>query len=145
MNDTLKRFLKNIVWIVITFLFLEALLLSAIQVIYTLSEYKLDISIDVVLQDLRYLFSHLSQVIQNYITERNPFFTLGTGAILIYAIFLNRKSNKKKSSWQTEEELGYHGTARWAKNSEVFDNQNFLSESKRTVQSKFMRSLKGHD
>lgn len=144
MNDKSKTkgLLKKIVWIVITFLFLEALLILALEAIYTLSEYKLDISTAVLMANIKDTFSHLGTYIQTNWEVKNPFFILGTGVAAIYSIFTHR-GKIEKEGWDTEESNAYHGSARWGKPQEVIDNKNFTKKSKKQVQSEFSKSLEG--
>lgn len=141
MNETLKKTLKIILWIVITFVLLEMLLLSALELIYLLSEVKLDINVDLVFDTLGNLFANIPTVISSYVDEGNPFFLLGTLVIFVYSIFLNLNARNKNSEWETQSE-GYHGSAKWSKQKDVFDNKNFESQSKRDIQSNFQKSLK---
>ncbi|MCI3027549.1 hypothetical protein LMF32_00160 [Desemzia sp. C1] len=141
MNDTAKSLLKKFIWIVITFLFLEAILLMALEALFILSEYKLDITGDIVIQEITAMFQNLPNVIQTYWQEKNPFFILGTGAILIYSFVLH-KGKSKKEGWDTEEKNAYHGSARWGTATDIFDKKNFQKQSKRDIQSEFMKSIK---
>jgi len=141
LNDTLKSIGKRLIWIIITFILLELLLLMALDVIYLLSEVKLNINIDIVLSSLQDLFTSLPSTIQGYIQENNPFFLLGTGAVLIYSIVIHFKGKKKKSDWETQEE-GYHGSAKWSKPRDIIDNKNFEAQSKKEIQANFYKSLK---
>lgn len=135
-----KGILKKLVWIVITFLFLEALLILALEAIYTLSEYKLNISIDVVITNIKDTFSHLGTYIQKNWEVKNPFFILGTGIAVIYSIYTHR-GKIKKEGWDTEESNAYHGAARWGRPQEVIDNKNFTKKSRKQVQAEFSKSL----
>lgn len=137
-----KGVLKKIVWIVITFLFLETLLILAMGAIYALSEYKLDISANVLMANIKDTFSHLGTYIQTNWEAKNPFFILGTGVAVIYSIFTHR-GKIKKEGWDTEESNAYHGSARWGRPQEVIDNKNFIKKTKRQVQTEFSKSLEG--
>lgn len=141
MNETVKKTLKIILWIVITFVLLELLLLSALELIYLLSEVRLDINIDLVTETLGDLFTNIPTIISSYIDEGNPFFLLGTLVIFVYSLFLNLKGRNKNSEWETQSE-GYHGSAKWSRQKDIFDNKNFESQSKRDIQSNFQKSLK---
>jgi hypothetical protein len=96
MNETAKSLLKKFLWVVITFLFLEALLLMALESLFIFSEYKLDITGDLVIQEITTMFQNLPTVIQGYWQEKNPFFILGTGAILIYSLVIHKGKSKKE-------------------------------------------------
>lgn len=141
MSDFLKKIGKKLLWIMITFVLLEVLLLLALEAIYLLSEYKLDISVDLALNQFSNMFSNIVTVISNYINEKNPFFILGTVAIFIYSIIL-QKGDNKKDGWESQLDTAYHGSAHWGKNKDIFDKKNFHSQSKRSVQKDFMNSLK---
>lgn len=141
MNDTAKSLLKKFIWIVITILFLEAILLMALEALFILPEYKLDITGDIVIQEITAMFKNLPNVIQAYWQEKNPFFILGTAAILIYSLVLH-KGKSKKEGWDTEEKNAYHGSARWGTATDIFDKKNFQKQSKRDIQSEFMKSIK---
>lgn len=128
-------------WILVTFLLLETLLILATVSIETLGEYKLDINVDLLLERFKETFTNLPAFIGNSWEEKNPLFLIGTGIVLIYSLYVQISANKKKDSWKTEEELGYHGTARWARKKEIFDKENFLGKSKTTIQTEFEKSL----
>jgi len=141
MSDLFKKIGKKLLWITITFVLLEILLLLALESIYLLSEYKLDISIDLILPQFANMFNNIVTVVSDYINERNPFFILGTIAVFVYSIIL-QKGNNKKDGWETQLDTAYHGSAHWGKPKDIFDKNNFRSQSKRSVQKEFMKSLK---
>jgi len=140
----MKQIAKRITIILVTFLLLEALLLSAIEVLITFSEVRLDISADIVLQNLQEMFVNIPTVISTYWQQRNPLFIVGTIVVFIYSIVLH-KGSLKKSGWDTETENAYHGSARWAKANEIFDKVNFHKSSKQKIQSEFKKSLNRSD
>lgn len=140
MNSKTKSILWKVFWIFLTFIFLELLLIFSITSLETLAEYKLDINLDIILNELRDTFFNIFSVIGNYWAEKNPLFIIGTVVIFIYTLILH-KGNLKKDGWDTEVDNTYHGSSRWAKGHEIFDNQNFIKQSKRQVQSEFLKSL----
>lgn len=142
MKENSGKLFKKIMWILVTFLLLEALLILAVVSIETLGEYKLDTKLDILLEQFTETFTNLPVVISNWWQEKNPLFLIGTGIVLIYSLYVQISANKKKDSWKTEEDLGYHGTARWARKKEIFDKENFLGKSKKTIQTEFEKSLK---
>src|SRR5699024_7762659 len=119
----------------------KQLLLMALDVIYLLSEVKLNINIDIVLSSLQDLFTSLPSTIQGYIQENNPFFLLGTGAVLIYSIVIHFKGKKKKSYWESQEKE-YHSNAKWSKPRDISYNKNCEAQSKKEIQANFYKSLK---
>jgi len=145
MSDRLKFWGKKLLWVLITFILLELLLLATLEVIITLSEARLDISGELMLQNLQQMITNLPTVIRQYWTERNPLFIIGTFAILIYSFVLNRR-RFTTNGWETETENAYHGSARWGRPDEIFDKKgNFQPASKRQIQSNFAQSIKGSD
>lgn len=142
MNEKAKKILKILLLVVVTFVILEALLISALEVLYTLSEYKLEISTELILDNLKNTFTNLRAYIETNWEEKNPFFIIGSIVILLYSLYANKGSLTKKDGWETEDKNAYHGSARWARLSEIFDNQNFLKKSKATIQTEFSKSLK---
>jgi len=127
-------------FIIVTFLLLESLLILALEAIYTLSEYKLDITVDLYIENITKVFTNLGSYIQTNWEQKNPFFLIGTGAIFIYSIVLHIKGKKRKSDWETQEE-GYHGSAKWSKPRDIIDNKNFEAQSKKEIQTNFYKSL----
>lgn len=140
-NSKIKEILKRMLFIIVTFLILEALLILALEAIYTLSEYKLDITVDLYIENITNVFTNLGSYIQTNWEQKNPFFLIGTGVIAIYSLYVPF-ANKKKKGWETELDNAYHGSARWARENEVVDKENFIKQSKRQVQSDFYKSLK---
>lgn len=140
-NSKMKNILMRILFIIIGFLVLETLLILALEAIYTLSEYKLDITTDLYIENITNVFSNLGSYIKTNWEQRNPFFLIGTGVIALYSIYVPF-ANKKKKGWETELDNAYHGSARWARENEIVDKQNFIKQSKKKVQSEFYKSLK---
>lgn len=140
MNSKTKSILWKVFWIFLTFIFLELLLIFSITSLETLAEYKLDINLDIILNELRDTFFNIFSVIGNYWAEKNPLFIIGTIVFLIYTFILH-KGKLKKDGWETETDNTYHGSSRWAKGHEIFDSQNFIKQSKKQVQSEFLKSL----
>ena len=141
MNDFLKKTGKKLFWIIISFILLEILLLLALETIFLLSEYKLDISVDLILNEFLNMFSNIVSVITEYINERNPFFIIGTGVVFVYSLILT-KGDKKKSGWESQLDTAYHGSAHWGTRKDIFDKKNFYNQSKKNIQKEFMNSLK---
>lgn len=140
MNDTTKNILKKACWIIITFLILELLLLSALEAVSVLTEYRLNISADLIFSELGTMFQNIFSVINNYWQERNPLFIIGTIAILIYTLILH-KGKFKKEGWETYENNAYHGSAHWGKNNEIVDKKNFISKTDKDIEKEFLNSL----
>lgn len=140
-NSKMKNILMRILFIIIGFLVLETLLILALEAVYTLSEYKLNITTDLYIENVTNVFNNLGSYIQTNWEQKNPFFLIGTGVIALYSIYIPF-ANQKKKGWETELDNAYHGSARWAKEREVVDKENFIKQSKRQVQSDFYKSLK---
>lgn len=140
-NSKMKNILMRILFIIIEFLVLETLLILALEAVYTLSEYKLNITTDLYIENVTNVFNNLGSYIQTNWEQKNPFFLIGTGVIALYSIYIPF-ANQKKKGWETELDNAYHGSARWAREREVVDKENFIKQSKRQVQSDFYKSLK---
>jgi len=140
-NSKMKNIMMRILFIIIGFLVLETLLILALEAVYTLSEYKLNITTDLYIENVTNVFNNLGSYIQTNWEQKNPFFLIGTGVIALYSIY-TPFANKKKKGWETELDNAYHGSARWAKEREIVDKENFVKQSKRQVQSDFYKSLK---
>lgn len=141
-NSKIKNIMLRILFIIIAFLLLETLLILALEAIYTLSEYKFNITTDLYVENVTNVFTNLGSYIQINWEQKNPFFLIGTGVIAVYSIYVPF-GNKKKKGWETELDNAYHGSARWAKESEIMDEKkDFIRQSKRKVQSEFYKSLK---
>lgn len=140
MNSKTKSILWKVFWLLLTFVIFELLLIFGIKGIEILGQYKLDIQLNIVLNEFKDTFFNIFSVIGNYWAEKNPLFIIGTVVIFIYTLILH-KGNLKKDGWDTEVDNTYHGSSRWAKGHEIFDNQNFIKQSKKQVQSEFLKSL----
>lgn len=143
MNEKTKSFLSKFLWILLTFLLLELLVVAVTYLVSLLNTYNIvDLfTTDQLLQSYKELFTNLLQVVSGYINERNTIFIIGSIVAFIYALILN-KGKFKSDGWETENRNTYHGSARWAKNNEVFDKQNFLKQSKTSILSEFEQSLR---
>lgn len=144
MSDKGKHVIKTSIWLIITFILLELLLLSAIVTLMTVAEFRLEITTDILLENLKNMFTHLPNTIKTFWQDKNPLFLLGTIAVFIYSLVAHKKSFKK-SGWDTEVDNAYHGSAHWAKEHEIFDKKNFLKATKKNIQSDFIQSLKERD
>ena len=142
MNDKSKAVTKKIVWIILSFVLLEAIVITALVAIHTLSQYKLEITTNVLLDNIKHTFTHLIVFAKNNLEEKNPFFIIGTIFSILYALYTTNRNATKKEGWETENSNAYHGSARWATIKEIFDTTNFLKQSKSKVQSDFENSLK---
>lgn len=141
MKENTKKLGKKLFWVLLTFFFLETLIILMTVSIETLAEVRLDLTLTLLLERFQTTFTSLPGVIDVWWNERNPLFLIGTGLALFYSLYIQVTSGKKKESWKTEEDLGYHGTARWAKKNEIFDKENFLGKSKKNIQSDFEKSI----
>lgn len=142
MNTKNKAILKRISWVIVSFLLLEAIIITALVGLTTLSQYKLDITSTVLLENIKDTFMHLGTFIGKNLVEKNPFFIVGTIVALLYSLYINSKGHSKKDGWETEESNTYHGSARWARLKEIFNTTNFVKQPKDTIQSDFNKSLK---
>lgn len=142
MTNKSKAIVKKISWIIISFILLEGIVILALVSINTLSQYKLEITTNLLLENIKHTFTHLAIFIKNNIEEKNPFFIIGTLFSILYALYTTSRKPSKKEGWETEDSNAYHGSARWATLKEIFDQKNFLKQSKSSVQSDFENSLK---
>lgn len=134
---------KKIFWFVLTFLLLETLLILAIVSINTLSQYKLDITTSLLIDQYQATFTQLGAFIQSNWQERNMFFLGGTIAGVIYSLYTTFKSNFKKEGWETEDRNTYHGSAKWGTPSDIFKTDNFVKYSKASLLTQFEEKRKG--
>lgn len=143
MNDKTKSILWKIIWIVFSFLFLEMLVIAIVYLVTLLNTYNIVelLTTDQLINSYKHLLTNIPQTIKDYISERNVIFIIGSIIALVYSLVLN-KGKLKKDGWETENRNTYHGSARWAKPSEIFDKQNFMKQPKNNVLSEFEQSLK---
>ncbi len=143
MNDKTKSILWKIIWIVFSFLFLEMLVIAIVYLVTLLNTYNVVelLTTDQLINSYKHLLTNIPQTIKDYISERNVIFIIGSIIALVYSLVLN-KGKLKKDGWETENRNTYHGSARWAKPSEIFDKQNFMKQPKNNVLSEFEQSLK---
>ena len=141
MNTKSKAILKRMSWIIVSFLLLEAMIITALVGLNTFSHYKLDLTSAVLLENFKYTFAHVGMFIKNNWEEKNPFFIIGTIVALVYSLYANSKRTSKKEGWETEERNTYHGSARWGTLKELFQTPNFLRKSKESIQADFKNSL----
>ena len=143
MNDKTKSILWKIIWIVFSFLFLEMLVIAIVYLVTLLNTYNVVelLTTDQLINSYKHLLTNIPQTIKDYISERNVIFIIGSIIALVYSLVLN-KGKLKKDGWETENRNTYHGSARWATPSEIFDKQNFIKQPKNNVLSEFEQSLK---
>jgi len=137
-----KTALTKLLWFLLMFLIIEFVLIGVIDVITIFLNNSIsDISSDVITSQLAYTYQNPFTVIQNYINESNLLFMVGTiaNAISCIVALFNRRKNKQKE-WETQSE-GYHGSAHWAKKSEILDNTNFTKTNKNAIGKAFNQSL----
>lgn len=143
MSDKSKSILKKIFWILLSFILLEILVTMIVYLVTLLDTYNIVtlFTTDQLAQSYKTLFTSSPTIIKGYIAERNKLFIIGTVIAFIYALVLN-KGRLKSDGWETENRNTYHGSARWATPSEIFDKQNFMKQPKNNVLSEFEQSLK---
>ncbi|MBC1228622.1 hypothetical protein [Listeria booriae] len=142
MKEGQKKFIKKCLWVIIPFLivvYLFVLLGHSAGVVLT---YKTNLTQALLYDEIRYAMLHPWIYVHTYIQDKNPIFILGLSFVLIYFIYVQFKNKSKKDGWEADEKKGYHGTARWAKTSEIFDGKNFIAQSKAEVWATFQASLK---
>ena len=142
MNTKSKALLKKMSWIIVTFLLLEAIIITALVGLNTLSQYKLEITSTVLVDNITNTFTHLGTFIKSNWEEKNPFLLIGTIVALVYSLYANSKTNSKKEGWETEDKNAYHGSARWGSLKELFKTPNFFKQQKDSIQADFMKSFK---
>ena len=85
----------------------------ALEKMFILSEYKLDITGNLVIQEIS---SHVSKTCLRLFKAigriKTHYFILGTAAIFIYSLVLH-KGKSKKEGWDTENKNAYYGSAHW--------------------------------
>lgn len=136
-----KPIVKKIFWLILSFLLLETFVILALVSLNVVTEYKLDLTSNLLIDQFSYTFTHLGTFVKSNWEERNAFFIGGTVISFLYAIFTSWKGSSKKEGWKTEDQNTYHGSARWARTNEIFDNHNFLNKSKGKVLNDFEKSL----
>ena len=76
MSDKGKHVIKTSIWLIITFILLELLLLSGIVALMTVAEFRLEITTDILLENLKNMFIHLPNTIKTFWQDKNPLFLL---------------------------------------------------------------------
>lgn len=142
----MKSYLKTTFFKLLLFLMVFALV--ELIVLYATSSfmYFADKKLDVVTQGFinrakEVVFSPI-QLSKAYFDEKNPMFLVLTGMNFILSIYILAVSRKKKSGWEVHEKNAYHGSSRWAKEKEIFNDGNFKAKKLKDLHAEFLQSLK---
>lgn len=136
--------MKRLIWVFVSFLAFEIVIVAFIDLILLLGELKLGLTTSAMMDSLKEVFLHPIQTIKGYIASRNPLFIILTLLNLFYSAFIQLRRKSKKDGWDIHEKNAYHGSARWAKEKEILDG-NFIAKSEKDVRETFLQSLKGRD
>ena len=143
MESFFNKIKKKLVWFLVSFILSEWCLIVVTQLIMTLSEFKLSLTTTILLETVKETLLHPFQTIQTLIETNNPLFLMGTIGLLLYCASVQIKlaSKEKKEGWEADERNQYHGSARWAREKEIFDGKNYLAQSKQEILKNFTASL----
>ena len=143
MNNFFNKVKKKLVWFLVSFILSVCCLVVLTQLILTLSEFKLSLTTTILLETVKETLLHPFQTIQTLIETKNPLFIMGTVGLFIYCASVQIKlaSKEKKEGWEADERNQYHGSARWAREKEIFDGKNYLAQSKQEILKNFTASL----
>jgi len=134
---------KKLVWFLVSFILSEWCLIVVTQLILTFSEFKLSLTTVILLETVKETLLHPFQTIQTLLETNNPLFLMGTIGLFLYCASVQIKlaSKEKKEGWEADERNQYHGSARWAREKEIFDGKNYLAQSKQEILKNFTASL----
>ncbi|SDQ02560.1 hypothetical protein LHA31_12205 (plasmid) [Carnobacterium viridans] len=143
MEKFLNKIKKKLIWFLVSFVLSEWCLVVVTQLIMTFSEFKLSLTTTILLETVKETLLHPFQTIQILIETKNPLFIMGTIGLLLYCASIQIKlaSKEKKEGWEADERNQYHGSARWAREKEIFDGKNYLAQSKQEILKNFTASL----
>ena len=143
MEKMVNKIKKKLIWFLISFVLSELCLVVVTQLIMTFSEFKLSLTTVILLETVKETLLHPFQTIQTLIETNNPLFIIGTIGLLLYCASVQIKlaSKEKKEGWEADERNQYHGSARWAREKEIFDGKNYLAQSKQEILKNFTASL----
>lgn len=96
-----------------------------------------EIVIDILLEQIK----HPINTIQGYIDDKNPLIILGTIGNGVFNLYLQLTSKSKKEGWEVHEKNAYHGSARWAKEKEIYADGNYQAVPVNDVYNELMNNL----
>lgn len=143
MEKFLNKIKKKLIWFLVSFILSEWCLIVVAELIMTFSEFKLSLTTTTLLETVKETILHPFQSIQTLIETKNPLFIMGTIGLFLYCASIQIKlaSKEKKEGWEADERNQYHGSARWAREKEIFDGKNYLAQSKQEILKNFTDSL----
>lgn len=143
MENFFNKIKKKLVWFLVSFILSVWCLVVITQLILTLSEFKLSVTTTILLETVKETLLHPFQNIQTLIATNNPLFIMGTIGLFLYCASVQIKlaSKEKKEGWEADERNQYHGSARWAREKEIFDGKNYLAQTKQEILNNFTASI----
>lgn len=105
------------------------------------AELKLDMTTNIVMDTLLEQVKHPVDTIQGYINDKNPIFIIGTIGNALFNLYLQIASKGKKEGWDVHEKNAYHGSARWAREKEIYADGNYEAVPVNDVYRELVNSL----
>lgn len=99
----------NILFLII----FEYLILILVSVLMKIAELKLNLTSDILYQEMSRAAMHPILTSRNFINQANPLYILSAVSTLVYILYLSIKQiGKNNKSWEISNK-GTHGTAKW--------------------------------
>jgi len=134
--------LKRLIYFFIAFTFITYLSLTVSAMLPLIAENKTNLSADFLQDGLIRIAAHPINTIKLLIQTKNPLFIGLESFAFVYSIIISLKGVKRtKQGWEVDPHEQSHGSARFAKPSEIFIKDEFISGSKKQVFEELKASL----
>jgi len=130
------------IFIVLTSLMLELVIIQISYLLPFMGENKKDLSLDMLKNEALNVLQHPIETISILISDNNPLFYIGTIGVIIYTIAVFVK-NPDKKGWEAETENTTHGGARYARVNEIYVPNQLKGCTKKQLLEEFKKSLGG--
>lgn len=135
--------MKKLLWALIVFVIFESILILLIGQFMLFAEVKGAFTGELAIEAAKQQLLNPLETIQSYVNEKNPLFLLGTILLAVLSLYLVFSSNEKKTGWNVHERNAYHGSARWAREKELYADGNYKSVELKTIYKNLLDSIDG--
>lgn len=124
------------------FLFISSLAIIVSSMLPLIGENKENLSGAFFQESFRLIIANPWETVLNLIETRNPLFIVLEGVAVIYALIASIQwTTKKKEGWEVDKRQQSHGSARLAKQNEIFKNEEFIAGSREQIYKELKMSL----
>ncbi|MEE1130244.1 MAG: hypothetical protein UHX00_01300 [Caryophanon sp.] len=132
----------RIIVALLLFLVLEVVVIAAVGQFMLFADLKHLYTTDVAGQLLVQQLQAPIETVKALIRAKNPLFFIGSFSVIVGIVYVLLLPKSDSQGWRVHEKNAYHGSARWARKHEIFD-ENYKAVSMKTIQQDMKKQLEG--